>query len=99
MEERMFEDLLRRLHVNLSGLASGLLKLLASPKVERLFDVTIIAGQTTVTAPHGLGRQLLYVTVTPKSAVAYSATWDTSVVTIGIAAPAVAAVTFAVAVY
>lgn len=100
-EERMFEDLLRRTHLDLAGLAGKLLRLFSAPKIERAFDVTIAAGQTSVTAPHGLGRQLLHATITPKSAVSayWFATWDATNLTITLSSAAVADVVFGAAVY
>jgi hypothetical protein len=53
----MFEDLLRRLSLDVSALANTLRLLFASPLWNgRLVTATLLSGQTTVDVIHGLGR-------------------------------------------
>lgn len=53
----MFDQLLQRLNMNLAGLADRLRVVLASSLFQgTLVTVTLPASDSSVTAPHGLGR-------------------------------------------
>jgi hypothetical protein len=52
-----FEDLLRRLSLDVTSLANALRDVLASPIVRgQLVTVVMLSGATTVTSKHSLGR-------------------------------------------
>lgn len=53
----MFEDLLRRLSMDVTALANKLRELFLSPIwAGKLVNATLLSGQTTVAVLHGLGR-------------------------------------------
>jgi len=71
----MFDDLLRRLSLDVTGLSDRLRTLLYDQPLPRVVtSVTLAAGATTASVAHGLGRMPVAVFASPSSPVALGVT-------------------------
>lgn len=85
------DELLRRLSLDVTSLADRLRALFYElPLPRRMTTATIVAGATTSTISHGLGRLPLAVVAVPSSPATLGVVWTASTVTVTASAAPVA---------